>query len=70
VARNLSEVEGMSLEALRAGIDWQFESFADYLDLLEKKGRPDRSGRPFLRRIVKATRWPRIAPTYRRRVSA
>lgn len=38
VARNLSEVEGMSLEALRAGIDWRFESFGDYLDLIEKKG--------------------------------
>jgi len=37
VARNLSEVEGMSLTALRAGIDWSFESFADYLDLVQTK---------------------------------
>src|SRR5258706_15024347 len=27
--RNLTHVEGMSLEALRAGIDWGFESFPD-----------------------------------------
>ena len=38
VARNLSEVEGMSLEALRAGIDWRFESYGDYLDMIERKG--------------------------------
>jgi N-acyl-D-aspartate/D-glutamate deacylase len=38
VARNLSEVEGMPLEALREGIDWSFETFREYLDLLEKKG--------------------------------
>lgn len=38
IARNLSEVEGMSLTALETGIDWSFESFADYLDLLRRKG--------------------------------
>jgi N-acyl-D-amino-acid deacylase len=38
VARNLSEVEGMPLAALRAGIDWSFESYGDYLDLIERKG--------------------------------
>lgn len=38
VTRNLSEVEGMSLDALRAGIDWRFESYGDYLDLVECKG--------------------------------
>jgi N-acyl-D-amino-acid deacylase len=38
VARNLSEVEGMSLDALRGGIDWSFESFGEYLDLLVRKG--------------------------------
>ncbi|MGE5202677.1 MAG: N-acyl-D-amino-acid deacylase family protein [Acidobacteriota bacterium] len=38
VARNLSEVEGMSLDALRAGIDWHFESYGDYLELVERKG--------------------------------
>jgi len=34
--RNLSVVEGMDLEALRAGIRWDFESFADYLGLLRR----------------------------------
>ena len=36
--RNLTHVEGMSLEALRAGIDWGFESFPEFLGMLEKKG--------------------------------
>ncbi len=36
--RNLTHVEGMSLEALEAGVDWQFESYPDYLAMLEKKG--------------------------------
>lgn len=36
--RNLTQVEGMSLEVLRQGIDWSFETFPDYLTLLEKKG--------------------------------
>lgn len=36
--RNLTHVEGMSLDALRAGIDWGFESFPDYLDMLERRG--------------------------------
>ncbi len=38
IARNLSEVEGMSLTALETGIDWSFESFSDYLNLLRRKG--------------------------------
>ena len=38
VARNLAEVEGMELNALRAGIEWSFESFADYLAALRRKG--------------------------------
>jgi N-acyl-D-aspartate/D-glutamate deacylase len=37
VMRNLTQVEGMSLEVLRAGIDWSFESIAQYLDLLERR---------------------------------
>ena len=37
-ARNLAYVEGMPLDALAAGIDWGFESYPDYLDLLERKG--------------------------------
>ncbi|HVY07708.1 MAG TPA: amidohydrolase family protein [Burkholderiales bacterium] len=38
VMRNLTHVEGMSIDALRAGIDWGFESFPQYLDMIEKKG--------------------------------
>jgi N-acyl-D-amino-acid deacylase len=36
--RNLTHVEGMSLDALRAGIDWGFESFPEYVGMLEKNG--------------------------------
>jgi N-acyl-D-amino-acid deacylase len=36
--RNLTHVEAMPLEALRAGVDWDFESYPDYLRLLERKG--------------------------------
>jgi N-acyl-D-aspartate/D-glutamate deacylase len=37
VLANLSEVEAMSLDALNAGVDWGFESFGEYLDLLRRK---------------------------------
>ncbi len=36
--RNLTQVEGMSLDVLRQGIDWGFETFPQYLDLLRRKG--------------------------------
>ncbi|HEY6983023.1 N-acyl-D-amino-acid deacylase family protein [Reyranella sp.] len=36
--RHLTHVEGMSLEALRAGIRWGFESFPQYLDMLQQQG--------------------------------
>ncbi len=36
--KNLSEVEAMSLEALRAGVDWQFDGFGEYLDFLTRRG--------------------------------
>jgi N-acyl-D-aspartate/D-glutamate deacylase len=36
--RNLTNVEGMSIEALRAGIRWDFESFPEYLSSLERGG--------------------------------
>ena len=36
VLRNLSVVEGMDVDALLAGTRWEFESFAQYLDLLER----------------------------------
>jgi N-acyl-D-aspartate/D-glutamate deacylase len=38
VMRNLTQVEGMSLEMLRNGIRWQFESVPEYLDMLERQG--------------------------------
>lgn len=38
VARNLAEVEGMELDALKAGIEWSFESFGEYLGALRRKG--------------------------------
>ena len=38
IARNLAEVEGMSLTALRSGTNWDFESFDEYLALLRRKG--------------------------------
>src|SRR3954467_14167212 len=38
VMRNLTHVEGMSLESLRSGIDWSFETFPQYLDALERRG--------------------------------
>lgn len=36
--RNLVRVEGMSIDALRAGIEWSFESFPEYLGTLESRG--------------------------------
>ena len=38
IMRNLTQVEGMSLDALRAGIDWSFESVPEYLDMIERRG--------------------------------
>ena len=50
IMRNLAVVEGMDLDALRAGIDWRFQSFSEYL----RRGAPCRTlcqsggaGRPF-----------------------
>ena len=36
--RNLTQVEGMSLEVLRQGIAWEFETFPQYLQMLKRKG--------------------------------
>jgi N-acyl-D-aspartate/D-glutamate deacylase len=36
--RNLTHVEGMSLEALRAGVRWEFESYPEFLDAMERRG--------------------------------
>ncbi len=38
VMKNLTQVEGMSLDALREGIDWNFETFPEYVAMLSKKG--------------------------------
>lgn len=38
ILANLAEVEGMALESLQAGVDWGFESFGEYLDMLQAKG--------------------------------
>jgi N-acyl-D-amino-acid deacylase len=38
IMRNLAVVEGMDLDALRAGIDWRFQSFAEYLTMLRGRG--------------------------------
>src|SRR5882762_6012906 len=38
ITRNLAVVEGMDLDALRAGIDWRFQSFAEYMRMLRDRG--------------------------------
>src|SRR5712671_3040494 len=38
IMRNLAVVEGMDIAALRAGIDWQFQSFAEYLAAVRGQG--------------------------------
>src|SRR4030095_5320315 len=38
IVRNLTHVEGMSLEAMRAGINWDFETYPEYLASLERRG--------------------------------
>src|SRR5919106_1434180 len=38
VMKNLTQVEGMSLEVLRAGVRWDFETVPEYLDMLERRG--------------------------------
>jgi N-acyl-D-aspartate/D-glutamate deacylase len=36
--RALTHVEGMSLEALRTGVQWDFESYPEFLDAMERRG--------------------------------
>ena len=36
--KNLTQVEGMSLDALLTGTHWEFETFPEYLDMLESRG--------------------------------
>jgi N-acyl-D-aspartate/D-glutamate deacylase len=38
IMRNLTHVEGMSLDAMRAGIQWDFESYPEYLASIERRG--------------------------------
>ena len=38
VMRNLTQVEGMSLDALRAGIRWDFGTIPEYMQMLERGG--------------------------------
>ena len=38
VMQNLTQVEGMSLEVLRAGIRWDFETIPEYFRMLERHG--------------------------------
>ena len=37
VLANLAEVEAMPLETLKQGVDWGFESFGEYMELLRRK---------------------------------
>ena len=39
IVRTLENVEGMSMEALNAGIDWCFETFPQYLEALEARAK-------------------------------
>ena len=36
ILRNLSVVEGMDLDALRAGVRWEFETFGEYMAALRE----------------------------------
>lgn len=38
ILKNLTQVEGMSLEVLKAGTKWGFESVPEYFGMLEKQG--------------------------------
>jgi N-acyl-D-amino-acid deacylase len=38
IMRNLTQVEGMSLDVLRQGIQWDFESIPEYMAMLERRG--------------------------------
>ena len=38
ILKNLTQVEGMSLEVLRAGTRWEFETVPEFFDMLERQG--------------------------------
>ena len=59
VVRTLENVEGMSMEALSAGIDWCFETFPQYMTALEGRGEAAQRGclpRPHAAAPVRARR--------------
>ena len=37
IMRNLAVVEGMDIDSLRAGIDWEFQTFAEYLAAVRRR---------------------------------
>src|SRR5262245_36595758 len=39
IVRTFENVEGMSIEALEEGIDWCFETFPQYLDAIDRRGK-------------------------------
>jgi N-acyl-D-amino-acid deacylase len=39
IVRTFENVEGMSMDALSAGIDWCFETFPEYLDALDRRAK-------------------------------
>ncbi|MEK9672004.1 MAG: amidohydrolase family protein [Rhodospirillaceae bacterium] len=38
IMKNLVQVEGMSLDVLRQAISWDFETFPEYMDMLDRRG--------------------------------
>jgi N-acyl-D-aspartate/D-glutamate deacylase len=38
ILKNLTQVEGMSIDVLRAGTRWGFESVPEFFGMLEKQG--------------------------------
>ena len=38
IMRNLTQVEGMSIDVLRQGITWEFETIPEYFAMLERRG--------------------------------
>jgi N-acyl-D-aspartate/D-glutamate deacylase len=38
IMRNLTQVEGMALDVLRAGIRWEFETIPEYFSMIERHG--------------------------------
>ena len=67
IMRNLTQVEGMSLDVLRQGIRWEFESIPEYMDLLERQGSTTNiaafAGHSSIRTYVMGADAPRRAAT-------